>query len=183
MRLPAELRQHTAFRSRAWGSGWSLHAVLSSCRETSGLLQPHSLLRVQPFPVLLLRLQGHLHPGSLYRCTREAPKYPPSHLETCTMSSTKAFSDKNMLEAVSLSDLLLAGIRGDGCSALTLEQLPRGLWIQCQIRREASSARHGTHAQRSKVQHLHSSWLVTGEGSDIITLLKNHLTLQVPSWS
>lgn len=50
--------------------------------------------------------------------------------------------------------------------ALTSEQLPRVLWIQCQIRREASSA------QMNKVQHLHSSWLVRGEGTDVITLLQ-----------
>lgn len=141
MRLPAQLREHTAFWSRAWGSSWNLHAVLSSCSETAGLPQSSSLLSAY-LHTASAEVQWHLHPGSLHRCTGEVPKYPTQR--PVQLSSTKSFSDKNLLVGVSLSNSLLARIRGDLCSALTLEQLPQLLWIRCQIRREPSSARHET---------------------------------------
>lgn len=115
--------------------------------------------------------------STLAPCTGALGRYQNILLPTWRLvqvSSTKSLSDKNLLAVVSLSKLLLARIRGDWCSALTLEQLPGVLWIQCQIRREASSARHGTHAQMSKVQHLTAhGW---SEGKALTSLLCSRIT-------
>lgn len=156
MRLPAQLREHKASWSRAWGGSWNLHAVLSSCSETAGLLQSSSLLGVHILTQLLLRLQWPLCPGS---CTGALGRYQNILLPTqrlVQMSSVKSFSDKDLLVVTALSTLLLARIRGDLCSALTLEPLSRALWIRCQIRREPA-LQGMEHSQMSRVQPLHSS--------------------------
>lgn len=113
--------------SRAWGSSWNLHAV-----------KPPQCIPSHCF------CWGFSGISTLGPCTGRYQNIPLPTQRLVQLSSTKPFSDKNLLVGVSLSSLLLARIKGDLCRALTLGQLPQVLWIRCQIRREPSSARHET---------------------------------------
>lgn len=109
--------------SRAWGSSWNLHALLSSCSETLGCFSPTASPECLSSHCFCWGFSGL---STLGPCTGTPERYqniplPPGDLYSWAAQS---FSDKN---------LQLARIRGDLCSALTLEQLPQVLWIRCQL--------------------------------------------------